>query len=287
VRFPHMLLATYITGSFCVAATGAWYVLGERLHAHGTAMLRMGLGLAAVLVPLQLLFGHLAGDFVHDKQPAKFAAIEARWHDEKPAAEVIVAFPDEATESNHWQLAVPILGSLIATMHWDSKEVGLTDFPKDERPPVLIPFIAFRLMVGCGLIMLALAWYGTWLAARGRLYRKRWLLWAIFLSFPLGFIATLTGWFTSEVGRQPWIVYGQLKTAEGLTPSLSTQEVAFSLVLFAAIYLFIFLAGMTYIYRLLSVGPGGGPVASTGTNPKRPLSVPGESPGVLAQEENP
>jgi cytochrome bd ubiquinol oxidase subunit I len=286
VRFPHMLLAAYITGAFCVAATGAWYVLGGRLHAQATAMLRMGLGLAAVLVPLQLFFGHLTGDFVHDKQPAKFAAIEGRWHDEKPAAEVIIALPDEKMETNHWQVAVPILGSLIASMRFDSKEVGLTDFSKDERPPVIIPFFAFRIMVGCGLIMLALAWYGSWLAARGHLYRKRWLLWTIFLSFPLGFIATLTGWFTSEVGRQPWIVYGQMKTAEGLTPSLSTPEVAFSLLLFAAIYLFIFLAGMTYIYRLLSIGPGA-PAASGGTNPKRPLSVPGESPGVLVREENP
>jgi cytochrome d ubiquinol oxidase subunit I len=284
VRFPHMLLASYITGAFCVAATGAWYVLQRRLHAEGTAMLRMGLGLAAVLVPLQLLFGHLTGDFVHDKQPAKFAAIEARWHDEQPAAEVILAIPDEHNEANRWQLSVPVLGSLIATMKWNSKEVGLTNFPRSERPPVLIPFVAFRIMVGCGLLMLFLSWYGSLLAARGRLFHKRWLLWIIFLSFPLGFIATLTGWFTSEVGRQPWTVYGQLKTADSLTPSLHTPEVAFSLLLFGAIYLLIFVAGMTYIYRLLCVGPGSAALISGNTNPKRPLSVPGESPGLIVEE---
>jgi cytochrome d ubiquinol oxidase subunit I len=285
VRMPHMLLASYITGAFCVAATGAWYVLQRRLHAEGTAMLRMGLGLAAVLVPVQLLFGHLVGDFVHDKQPAKFAAIEARWHDEKPAAEVIVAIPDEQAETNHLALSIPYLGSLIATMRWNSKEVGLTDFPRSERPPVVIPFVAFRIMVGCGLIMLALSWSGSGLAARGRLFHQRWLLWGIFLSFPLGFIATLTGWFTAEVGRQPWTVYGLLRTADAVTPSLNTQEVAFSLLLFAAIYLLIFVAGMTYIYRLLRVGPGGATVSTTTANSKRPLSVPGKSPDVLPANE--
>ena len=284
VRFPHMLLASYITGAFCVAATGAWYMLQRRLHAEGQAMLRMGLGLAAILIPAQLFMGHLSGDFVHDKQPAKFAAIEGRWHDEQPAAEVLIAIPDDRNETNHLQIAIPHLGSLIATLHWDSKEVGLTDFPRDARPPAAIPFFAFRIMVGCGLLMLALSWYGSFLAARGRLSSKRWLLWAIFGSFPLGFIATLTGWFTAEVGRQPWAVYGQLKTSAALTPSITSQEVAFSLALFAAVYLLIFLAGMTYIYRLLKVGPGGAALAQdSDTNPKRPLSLPGESPGTLAK----
>jgi cytochrome d ubiquinol oxidase subunit I len=102
VRFPHMLLAAYVTSAFCVAATGAWYVLQRRLHAEGRAMLRMGLGLAALLVPLQLVMGHLTDDFVHDKQPTKFAAIEARWNDEKPAAEVLIDIPDAANETNHF-----------------------------------------------------------------------------------------------------------------------------------------------------------------------------------------
>ncbi len=135
VRFPHMLLAAYITGAFCVAATGAWYLLRGRFHAEAHAMLRMGLGAAAVLVPLQILFGHLTGDYVHDKQPAKFAAIEARWHDEQPASEVLFAIPDEKNETNRFAISVPYAGSLIATGTLDSKEVGLTSFPKADRPP--------------------------------------------------------------------------------------------------------------------------------------------------------
>src|SRR4051794_2168454 len=116
VRFPHMLLASYLTGAFCVAATGAWYLLRGRFTASARLMLRMGLFLAALLLPAQLLFGHLAGDAVHDYQPAKFAAIEGRWHDEQPASEVLLAIPDPAAERNQYAISVPILGSLIGSM---------------------------------------------------------------------------------------------------------------------------------------------------------------------------
>src|ERR1700733_14302721 len=181
VRFPHMLLASYLTGAFCVAATGAWYLLRREFHAEARIMLRMGLYLAAILVPMQPFFGHSTGDYVHHDQPAKFAAIEARWHDEKPASEVLIAIPDPDTETNHYAISIPILGSLIASTSFTSKEVGLTDFAPQDRPPVLIPFFAFRIMVGCGLIMLLLAWVGTYLSAKGRIERSRALLWCIFL----------------------------------------------------------------------------------------------------------
>ncbi len=274
VRFPHMLLASYLTGAFCVAATGAWYLLRREFHAEARIMLRMGLYLAAVLVPLQLLFGHLTGDYVHDDQPAKFAAIEARWHDEQPASEVLIAVPDPESETNRFAISIPVLGSLIANTSFTSKEVGLTDFAPQNRPPVLIPFFAFRVMVGCGMVMLLLAWLGTYLSVKGRIERSRALLWCTFLSFPLPHIAILTGWFTAEAGRQPWTVYGVLRTADALTPSLTAHEATFSLVVFCAVYLFIFAFGVLYIYRLLRTGPVGGlalpPIAAT---PNRPMSV--------------
>ena len=257
VRFPHMLLASYLTGAFCVAATGAWYLLRGKFAAEAHIMLRMGLFLAAVLVPVQIFFGHLTGDYVHDHQPAKFAAIEARWHDEQPASEVLIAIPDPESETNDYAISIPILGSLIGSMSFDSKEVGLTDFRPDERPPVLIPFFAFRIMVGCGLVMLLVAWLGTYLNLKGRLEQNRLLLWATFLSFPLPFIAILTGWFTAEVGRQPWVVYGVLRTADAMTPFLTARAAATSLIVFCALYSFIFLFGVLYIYRLLRKGPEG------------------------------
>jgi len=173
---------------------------------------------------------------------------------------------------------VPFLGSLIGSMSFTSKEVGLTDFPAQDRPPVAIPFFAFRVMVGCGLVMLLLAWAGTFLSIKDRIEHNRLLLWGTFLSFPLPHIAILTGWFTAEVGRQPWTVYGVLRTADAVTPSLTVHAASISLVVFCAVYLFIFAFGTLYVYRLLRAGPAAGlampPVAAV---PNRPMSVVGHA----------
>jgi cytochrome d ubiquinol oxidase subunit I len=229
-------------------------------------------------VPAQIFFGHLTGDYVHDRQPAKFAAIEGRWHDEQPASEVLIALPDDTAQTNHFAISIPVLGSLIGSMSFTSKEVGLSDFPPQDRPPVLIPFLAFRVMVGCGMVMLLLSWLGTYLNRKGRVEQNRLLLWCTFLSFPLPFVAILTGWFTAEVGRQPWTVYGVLRTADALTPFLTVGAAAVSLVVFCAVYSFIFAFGIFYIYRLLRTGPAGRliapPVAAV---PNRPMSVAGEA----------
>jgi cytochrome bd ubiquinol oxidase subunit I len=274
LRFPHMLLAAYVTGAFCVAPTGAWYLLRSQFSAEARIMLRMGLLLAAVLVPVQIFFGHLTGDYVHDLQPAKFAAIEGRWHDEQPAGEVLIAIPDPAAETNNLEIKIPVLGSLIGSMSFTSKEVGLSDFPPQNRPPVLIPFFAFRIMVGCGLLMLALSWIGSYLSVTDRIERNRAFLWATFLSFPLPFVATLTGWFTAEVGRQPWTVYGVLRTADAMTPFLTARAATISLVVFGAVYVFIFAFGTFYVYRLLRAGPVGALVLPPPTAvPNRPMSV--------------
>jgi cytochrome d ubiquinol oxidase subunit I len=273
-RFPHMVLAAYLTGAFCVAATGAWYLLRKMHYAEAHIMLRMGLFLAAVLVPLQLLFGHFVGDYVHDYQPAKFAAIEGRWHDEQPAGEVLIALPDPATESNKYEIKIPVLGSIIGSLSLTSKEVGLTSFPVQDRPPVLIPFLTFRIMVGCGFVMLALAWLGSYLSLKRRIERSRLLLWLVFLSFPLPFVAILTGWYTAEVGRQPWVVYGALRTADAVTPFLTAGAAMTSLILFGAVYTFIFSFGTYYIYRLLRAGPSGRlDEAPYGARPNRPMSL--------------
>jgi cytochrome d ubiquinol oxidase subunit I len=275
VRFPHMLLASYLTGAFCVAATGAWYLLRREFVPEARIMLRMGLYLAGVLVPVQLVFGHLNGEYVVHHQPSKMAAIEARWHDEKPASEVLLAWPDAANQRNLFAITLPApLGSLIDSDSLSAGEVGLDSIPPQDRPPVLIPFFAFRVMVGCGLIMLALAWAGSYLFAKDRIEQNRLMLWCIFLSFPLPHIAILTGWFTAEVGRQPWTVYGVLRTADALTPFLTAGVAAISLLVFCTVYSFIFGFGVFYIYRLLRAGPVDRliepPVAAT---PNRPMSV--------------
>src|SRR5580704_4518375 len=280
VRFPHMLLASYLTGAFCVAATGAWYLLRGIYAAEARVMLRMGLYLAAVLVPVQLVFGHLNGEYVVHHQPAKMAAIEARWHDEQPASEVLLAWPDVENRRNLFAVTLPPpLGSLIDSDSLTAAEVGLDSIPPENWPPVLIPFFTFRIMVGCGMAMLALAWIGSYLNIRRRIAGSRPMLWLTFFSFPLPFIATWTGWFTAEVGRQPWTVYGVLRTADAMTPFLTTRAATISLVVFCAVYVFIFAFGVFYIHRLLRAGPAAHLVLPpTSAVPNRPMSVVDEHP---------
>ena len=289
-RWAHMILAAYVTTSFCVAATGAWYALGRRNLAEARLMLSFGLGLAAVLVPLQLVAGHLVGGYVVNDQPSKITALEGRWHAQQPAGEVLFGWPDPEHQRNDFEIALPPpFGSIIDSMSLTAREPGIADIPAEDRPNVYIIFFTFRIMVGLGLLMLGLAWFGTFLGWRRKLMEARWFLWPVFMSFPIGFVATLMGWFTAETGRQPWVVYGHLRTADALTPAITTGTVATTLVLFGSIYSLIFVSGTYYIYRTLRRGPEAidKEVEETTTNAKRPLSIPGGSPHGGSPKEGP
>jgi cytochrome d ubiquinol oxidase subunit I len=272
VRWPHMLLAAFLTTGMSIIATGAWHMLRGRHLPEARVMLHWGLGLVAVLIPVQMVFGHFTGEYVLHYQPAKFAAIEARWKTEQPASEVFLAIPDPASERNLFPVEVPKLGSFIASGTWDAREVGLEAFPPEDRPPVIIPFFTFRIMVGMGLIMLAVSWLGNVLRWRGRLETARWFLWGAFLGFPAGFIAVLAGWFTAEVGRQPWVVYGLLRTKDAVTPSLETGDVMLSLSAYIVVYALIYSFGLFYIYRILRQGPTEAP-GQDNITPSRPMAV--------------
>ncbi|MBE2245220.1 MAG: cytochrome ubiquinol oxidase subunit I [Burkholderiaceae bacterium] len=272
VRWPHMLLAAFLTTAMCVGATGAWYLLRNVHRDDGRVMLHWGLGLVGVLIPLQMFVGHLTGLYVLEHQPAKFAAIEARWQNQQPASEVLIAWPDEAGERNLYAITVPKLGSFIASGNWTSAEVGLESFPREDWPPVLIPFFGFRIMVGMGLLMSALVIVGHVLRWRRRLESSRWFLWGMFLSFPSGFVAVLAGWFTAEVGRQPWVIYGLLRTKDAVTPSLRTEDVLFSLSVYVLVYAVVYSFGLYYIYRLLRDGPEGARPPIAGATGSRPLA---------------
>ena len=273
IRWPHMLLAAFLTTGMSVIATGAWHTLRGHCLREARVMLHWGLALVAVLIPVQMVFGHLVGPYVLHYQPAKFAAIEARWHTQQPATEVLMALPDPRGQRNLFPIEVPKLGSFIASGDWTAKEIGLEAFPQQDRPPVIIPFFAFRFMVGMGLIMVAISWGGLLLVWRGRLENARWFLWAAFLSFPTGFVAVLCGWYTAEVGRQPWVVYGILRTEDAITPSLSGGQVLFSLIAYVVVYAVIYSFGLTYIYRVLRAGPASEPESVTHLQPGRPLAI--------------
>jgi cytochrome bd ubiquinol oxidase subunit I len=272
VRWPHMLFGAFLTTGMCVAATGAWYTLRNVHRPEARVMLHWGLGFVALLIPVQLFFGHLTGEYVLKYQPAKFAAIEARWKNEQPAYETLIAIPDPKAEKNLFAISVPKLGSMIASGSWTAPEVGLESFPPEDRPPVVIPFFAFRIMAGMGMIMLAVSWLGSLLRFAGRLETSRWFLWATFLAFPTGFIAILTGWYTAEVGRQPWVVYGLLRTKDAVTPSLTTGNVLFSLAGYILVYAVFVSFGTYYIYKLLREGPTVPAVPIPGATPSRPMA---------------
>jgi cytochrome d ubiquinol oxidase subunit I len=219
-----------------------------------------------------MVFGHLTGEYVLHYQPEKFAAIEARWQTQQPATEVLLAIPDPWAQRNLFPIEVPRLGSFIASGDWTAKEISLEAYPPDDRPPVIIPFFAFRIMVGMGLIMVAISWAGVVLIWRGLLESARWFLWAAFLSFPTGFVAVLSGWYTAEVGLQPWVVYHILRTEDAIAPSLTGPVALFSLVAYVAVYVVIYAFGLTYIYRLLRRGPAAEPEAVSQL-PGRPIAA--------------
>jgi cytochrome d ubiquinol oxidase subunit I len=193
---------------------------------------------------------------------------------------VLIGWPDVENRRNLYAITLPPpFGSLIDSDSLTAGETGLNSIPQEDWPPVLIPFFTFRIMVGCGLVMLGLAWLGSYLSLKHRLERNRLLLWLIFLSFPLPFIAILTGWYTAEVGRQPWVVYGVLRTADAMTPFLTARTATTSLVIFCAVYAFIFGFGTFYIYRLLRAGPSGSLIETpSGVAPNRPISLAGNGP---------
>ena len=218
-------------------------------------MLSMALWLLTVLVPLQMVIGDMHGLNTRKYQPAKLAAIEAKWETGKGVPLTVFAVPDDKAEHNKFAIEIPWLGSLILTHDINGEVKGLKDFPADQRPPVAIPFFAFRAMVGCAGVMLALVLLGGWLRWRGRLYDTRLFLLACQCAIPLGFIAVIAGWFVTEVGRQPWTIYGLLRTAASVSPSLTSTDVTLSLLSYMAVYLLIYPAGLIMMLRLVRKGP--------------------------------
>lgn len=256
-RFAHMLTACYLTTAFVVLAVGARYVYQGRYGEDARTMMRMAIGLIAILAPLQAYIGDSHGLNTLEHQPAKIAAIEAHWEPvpgEKGVPLVLFAIPNEAEERNDYQIAIPHLGSLILTHSWDGTFPGLKSYAPDDRPPVVIPFFAFRIMVGIGILMIAIGWLGAWLLWRRRLFETDWYLAPLRYVWPLGFTALLSGWFVTEVGRQPWVAYGILRTEDAISP-VAGWAVATTLGLFVLVYAIVFSGGIYYINRLIVRGP--------------------------------
>jgi cytochrome d ubiquinol oxidase subunit I len=253
-RFAHMLNAAYLTTAFVVLAVGARYVLGGKYAEEGRIMLRMAIGMAAILAPLQLIIGDQHGLNTLHHQPIKVAAMEAHWDGSKPADFHIFAWPDEKAGVNHFELSIPKGASLILTHKMNGLFPGLLSVPESERPPVKTVFFAFRIMLGIGFFMIGAALFGAFLWWRGSLFDNRWYLRVMAQCWWMGFVAVIAGWVVTESGRQPWIVHHILRTADATSPVLGAT-IAGTLALFVIAYGIVFSFGIYYINRLIALGP--------------------------------
>jgi cytochrome bd ubiquinol oxidase subunit I len=254
-RLMHTVSAFYVTTAFVVLGVGAYTVRRGQWLGEGRMMLRLALWFLAIFVPVQMVLGDLHGVNTFQYQPAKLAAIEGLWDGGRGVAASIIGWPDAAAERNLGEIAIPRLGSLYLTHSWDGAVKGLKDFPPDQRAPVAIVYFAFRIMVGIALMMLAVVAAGFVLLAHGRLDQTRWYLRLCQIASCFGFIAVIAGWTTTEVGRQPWTIYGLVRTADSVSPSLTGANVLVSLLLYVIVYLVIYPVGLSVMLRLVWRGP--------------------------------
>lgn len=251
-RLSHMVLASGITACFVVAGIFSWYLLKCRHQKTSKIALSYSLGVATILVPLQLMVGHFHGLLTVQHQPLKVAAIEGHWETHKGAPLILFAIPDEKNECNKAEISIPRLGSLIVTHKWDGEVKGLKSVPPKDRPPVAVVFYSFRIMVGIGfLFLLTLLW--SFILKQRRSQSPVFLRWCVLMS-PLGFVATLCGWYVTEVGRQPWIVYGLMRTADSAS-SIPAATILASLLLYLGVYTAVGVAFLYYFFKYIRTGP--------------------------------
>ncbi|WP_232629958.1 cytochrome ubiquinol oxidase subunit I [Methylobacterium sp. Leaf118] len=253
-RFLHMICASYITGSFVVAGVSAYH-LWRREHVEVARKgFSLAMGAALVLVPLQLVIGDAHGRNTMRHQPTKLAAMEGLWDSGSGVAATLIAWPDMEGERNRFEIAIPHAASLYLTHSWNGYVQGLKAVPAADRPYVPLVFFAFRIMVGIGIVLLILAIVGGVLRWRGRLFTTRWFQLAAMAATPLGFIAVIAGWTVTETGRQPYVVYGHLRTADAVAP-IAPGAVLTSLVMFFLVYNVLLLAFFWYGARIVVRGP--------------------------------
>jgi cytochrome d ubiquinol oxidase subunit I len=279
-----MVMGCYITTAFAVAGMSAWMLLRHPHDAPAVKLagsrrsLSMALWFAVIFVPVQIVIGDLHGLGVLKYQPTKLAAIEGNWERMSNMPLRLFAIPDEVAETNRYEIGIPAVGSWVLTHAFHGVVPGLKDVPREDRPPVWPVFFSFRIMVGLGFAMLGIGLWSLYLRLKGTLFTNRTFLTATMIMTPSGFGAVLFGWFTAEIGRQPFVVYGQLRTADAVSP-VAEGAVTASLLIFVVVYAFVFGFGSYYLAKLLRRGPD--PVEDIrgdgiGKKPKRPLSVPDE-----------
>jgi cytochrome d ubiquinol oxidase subunit I len=273
-RLAHTVIAAYLTTAMAVGGVAAWHLLRDRANPHARKMFSMAMWMAALVAPVQIFAGDQHGLNTHEHQPVKIMALEGHYRSHPEGAPLIlVGIPNSAAKRVDHAVAIPRLGSLLLEHSPDAPLAGLDTIPDDEEPPVGVIFWSFRLMVGLGFAMAGLGLWSVLARWRGKLYDWRWLHRAALLMGPSGFVAVIAGWVTTEVGRQPWVIYGLLRTADARSP-IAAPAVATSLLAFVVVYLAVFGVGTWYIMRLMAKpphpheqGPAHAPIRSAGITP--------------------
>ena len=254
-RLAHTVTGFFLTTAFAVLGVSAWHLKRGSHPAESRAALGMTVVFIAIFVPVQIIAGDLHGVDTLHHQPVKVAAMEGLWETTSHAPAVLFAIPDERAERNRLEVSIPTLASYYLGHSADAVIPGLKEARPGDRPPVVPVFFAFRIMVGIGILMLATAWWGLWLRWRRRLDATRAFLNVCIAMIPAGFVAVLAGWTVTEVGRQPWIVYGLMRTRDAVSPSLTGGDVLISIAFYIVVYLIVFGAGIFYMVRLARAGP--------------------------------
>lgn len=283
-RLGHMVLAAYLTTALVVGAASAFAVLKDKSQEESGIALRMAIGMFAICAPLQLVLGHLSGEVVRHHQPLKLAAIEAIWDTGPDQPQSLVGWPDRAAGKTHAEVAVPGVGNLIQGVPKATVLQGLNDWPREDWPVVGLVYWAFRVMVGLGLAMIGLGAWGVFLLLRNGPERSRLFLRAAVAMGPAGFVAVICGWIVAEAGRQPWVVYGLLRTRDAVSP-VGAGQVSTSLLAFLIVYAIVFSVGALYILRLMAEGPVAGshePPPDDDRAPGSPLAAAPEDPEARA-----
>ena len=258
-RYAHMMTAAFLTTAFVIGGIGAYYIQSKKHtdhRQHGRVMLGMAMLMAIFVAPLQVVLGDMHGLNTLEHQPAKVAAMEGLWEDERGAPLVLFGIPDQEAEKNHFEIKIPYVSGLILTHSLDGEVKGLKNWAPEDRPYVPIVFWAFRIMVGIGTLMVLVGLFSAYKFFKKQQFNpeSKWFHRAWMIMTPMGFIALLAGWFVTETGRQPWTVYGVIRTAESMSP-LAAQQVATTLIGFIVLYIVVFGAGSFYILRLIAQGP--------------------------------
>ncbi|HMA54075.1 MAG TPA: cytochrome ubiquinol oxidase subunit I [Acidobacteriota bacterium] len=256
VRFVHTILGGWITGALVAMAVAAWLMLKGRSGAAAAALMRTSLAVFAAAAVIQLGSGHSHSMQVTKTQPEKMAAFEALWETKDGAPFTVFGIPDEKNERTLLAVRIPKMLSMLVYLDPGGRVLGLNEFPKDERPPVFLPFAGYHLMILFGLLFIAMGAAGVWLQARKKLAASRVYLKLVLFAVPLPYLANETGWIAAEVGRQPWAVYKVLRTSEAVSAVVPAGNILFSIILFSLIYAFIGVAGLTIILRTIRGGPG-------------------------------